>query len=1087
MRRAAASLALILAPMGGGAGLWAQAPEAPPAQPSSTLVAIRFEGGNGDDHLLALKAVGLKVGQAVGQRDLDLALEALRLTDRFKVVAGHFAPESGGVALVLRLEAWPLLTGWRFEGDAIPKFLRSNFLYELRKGIRPGDLRLEELRSRAETRIREGGYPSASVTVVREGDSKLVFTFKLGEPARVKSVVFSAGTGPYSRSRLLKAADIQEGKTLWTSSALREAQRGLRKRLLKDHRYEGTVDLAFDAGTGVVSIALAAGPVLRLKADGGHFYGALLGQKRLSDLLPFTHSERFTPDQLDEGDRSLQRYFSAKGYLAVVCDHTIRVLQGTNEIPEVIEVTYHIQKGLRFKADSVRIEGNSQVSTKELTPLADLPNRWLVLAPRVTPELVKLLEGRFMAFYAQHGFPLASVRVRVVDHPENAGAKDLVVQIHEGLRSFLSAVELRAPLQPGLDPESLGLSLAYTLADRPPLKTPLKTSGPTLLVTGDRRGTMGFKGSITRLPDEQGMAVFRLLVDKPLPQVNPDLAQVVSDLRTRLAAAGSALPRVSLAFQGPGDLPRVAVFTIPPQSLDTLKRVVVRGADATRPEAIFRDLPMEPGDPLDPSKLTEAQSGLGDLAAFRRADFKSLDEGEDGSVDPASPFTRGDLGLDLEERRPWVFTEGFGYDKSQGYHFLLGAQRLNVGGMGRTLDFGIRAGDNTLKNPTLRKWFPTGDINRSLDDYSIAYTDPWPGFLQNWFKARIQWRTAADYIEEATATYFARRRRLTSALSWKVGDFESLEAGFRFERTDFGPNRIGISDVDLQEIARTNKLRAVISAPYVQFIRDARDRPYDPTTGNYFSARVDFANQLFGTTPDSSFVKLDLRQQWNWSFGYRGERGVLAASVHLGVARPTATTAEDLPLSERFYAGGPFSVRGVEPDFLGPVQIVPLRDAAGNILYNDPPANTSVQTTLIPLGGQALATLSLEYRFPLIGDTVWGEIFVDAGQVYSRLSAGSRFVLAPVNPSAPPSGYDPSNPPSWDPAVPPPSGYSVLDQGAPFPPFRVTPGIGLIFKLGFPIKLEYATDWKRILGRPRTELERDTQLRSLLISAGFQF
>lgn len=71
--------------------------------------------------------------------------------------------------------------------------------------------------------------------------------------------------------------------------------------------------------------------------------------------------------------------------------------------------------------------------------------------------------------------------------------------------------------------------------------------------------------------------------------------------------------------------------------------------------------------------------------------------------------------------------------------------------------------------------------------------------------------------------------------------------------------------------------------------------------------------------------------------------------------------------------------------------------------------------------------------------------------------------------------------------MPPPAGYSVLDNGAPFPPFRTTPGIGLIFKLGFPIKIEYATDWKRILGRPRTAIERDTQLKSLLISAGFQF
>ena len=57
----------------------------------------------------------------------------------------------------------------------------------------------------------------------------------------------------------------------------------------------------------------------------------------------------------------------------------------------------------------------------------------------------------------------------------------------------------------------------------------------------------------------------------------------------------------------------------------------------------------------------------------------------------------------------------------------------------------------------------------------------------------------------------------------------------------------------------------------------------------------------------------------------------------------------------------------------------------------------------------------------------------------------------------------------------------------PFPALRTTPGFGLILKLGFPLKLEYATDLRRILGRPRSQEEQDTQLRGLLISAGFQF
>ena len=52
---------------------------------------------------------------------------------------------------------------------------------------------------------------------------------------------------------------------------------------------------------------------------------------------------------------------------------------------------------------------------------------------------------------------------------------------------------------------------------------------------------------------------------------------------------------------------------------------------------------------------------------------------------------------------------------------------------------------------------------------------------------------------------------------------------------------------------------------------------------------------------------------------------------------------------------------------------------------------------------------------------------------------------------------------------------------------RTALGAGLIFKIGVPLKVEYAADLNRIRGRQRSQSDRDTQLKSLLISAGFQF
>ncbi|MDP2875635.1 MAG: BamA/TamA family outer membrane protein, partial [Holophaga sp.] len=442
------------------------------------------------------------------------------------------------------------------------------------------------------------------------------------------------------------------------------------------------------------------------------------------------------------------------------------------------------------------------------------------------------------------------------------------------------------------------------------------------------------------------------------------------------------------------------------------------------------------------------QAQVGNMGVMEQVDLLALTEVGD---EVPSPWKDGDLLLKVTERSPWIFSSGFGYDKSQGYHLDLGVQRLNVGGMGRTLDFGIRAGDATIQNPTLRKWFPTGEFTRSVDMYRLGYMDPRlaPAILDAWLPDRTQFDAEAAYIDEQRSVYMLRRRRASFGLEWNLGLESVVQAGYRFERTEVRPlSSSGISDQELANVAGFPAGGVIISAPYFQVVRDRRDNRLDPTSGTFTAARFEFANQLFGTSSNSSFVKLDLRHQWNWALGYRASAGVISLGLRVGLARPTASSAEDLPLAERFFAGGPGTHRGVEPDSLGAIGEVELTGPAPAFtpLLD---ANGNQRTLSIPLGGQGLALLNLEYRFPLWAPVFWGEVFVDSGQIYQ----------------------------------------SLRDRGLSprFPPLRTAVGAGLILKIGLPIKLEYAVDIKRILGRPRTNLERDTQLKSLLVSAGFQF
>jgi outer membrane protein assembly factor BamA len=357
-----------------------------------------------------------------------------------------------------------------------------------------------------------------------------------------------------------------------------------------------------------------------------------------------------------------------------------------------------------------------------------------------------------------------------------------------------------------------------------------------------------------------------------------------------------------------------------------------------------------------------------------------------------------------------------------------------------------------------------------VDSYSIAYTDPWfdPDFLSSLLHDRTQYQSQAAYIEENQGLYQLHRRRVQNSLQWNVSPQVSILLGHRWERVDVAAAKgYNVDSGQLALLARYPAY-ALISAPFIQVARDTRDNSFDPTTGSYSAARLDFANQFFFTSPNASFVKVDLRHQWTWPVGYKARAGVLAFGVHLGAAKPTASTANDLPLSERFFAGGPFSFRGVEPDALGHQIYIPQRDQFGNVI-TDSNGNPLYYAT--PTGGQGLVLLSLEYRFPFIGQSVWGELFVDSGQVYENLS---RSVAPPPATTTGGSGST--------------SAVNVpTDTASPYPPLRTAPGLGLIFKIGIPLKVEYAADIRRILGQPRSQADRDTQLHSLLISAGFTF
>jgi len=1037
----------------------------PTPQPAGQEPAMRafqgflWEGGTADDRGFAEMASGLVKGKPYPDLHFDSVLEAIRATDRFKSVDGTLGAD--GIARV-RLQPWAPLQSWVWHGDTLPGKNKIPLLPDLKKGMRLGNLRLEEWRRISEARLRDEGYPQARLVAERDASgARLNLKMELSAASLVRGVVVKGDMGPYRLETLLGVADIQVGRTLWTQDLRRQAARKIRRRFVKDRRLEGQAEFAFSSG-GTLIFSVDPGPVVRVSTT-----GKWLSQRALKELLPLARTDRYGPELLDEGDRRITRHYRDKGFLDIECTHVREVVSGSAEHPSAVRITYRIQTGERRHIKRILFEGNQELNDRDLRKAAKLPLGLLWFnAPRATPDLLSEVETRITNRYLLMGYSDVKLRRRI---ETRNGEQDLILTIREGPKRTVRAIILELPEGPAWDPWKFGESLLRAVADKPALLPPVFSQRRRY--RSDRRDLDGLIAVLEILPSELGKPrkAIRLLTERPVPYVRADLAAVLGEINQGVAALGS--PKPIVRFHSDEDDAGATVYIeIPTQPLTFVRRRVVQGSLETQPRAVARETQdLEPGDPLNLDRVGRAQANLGNLGAFKRVDVVSMKEVADASAvtESKNPWRESDLVLRLEERSHWVFSESFGYDKSTGYNFGYGVQRLNFQGMGRTLDFGLRAGDGTINNSTLRRWFPTGDFSRSVDSYTIGYTDPWfsPGILANILPERVQYRLEASYIQEQQTAYLIRRRRVLNGLEWRLDSTRLLRVGHRFERSDVRlvdlvdlntPQYASIKhifdDPTLLNTATRSPARSFVSALYAQWIRDTRDSPYDPTSGGSTSLRFELATQLFGTSSNSSFVKLDARQQWTWPVGYRASAGVVSLGLRLGAARPTASTSQELPLAERFFAGGPGTFRGSEPDRLGPVGGIPyLRQTSdgkyapqltreGNVLYQ-----------LIPIGGQGLALLNLEYRFPLIGNTIWGEVFMDAGQVYQSL----RHDPDSVNPS--------------------------------FPPLRVAFGLGLIIKLGLPIKIEYGSDVKRILGRPRSRLDKDSQLRSLLISAGYQF
>ena len=422
------------------------------------------------------------------------------------------------------------------------------------------------------------------------------------------------------------------------------------------------------------------------------------------------------------------------------------------------------------------------------------------------------------------------------------------------------------------------------------------------------------------LPAEESHAALRTRSGQPYR-----LRELAADRNTLLAAyrdAGylDAAVTPDVAFSDDRSLARVTL-RVEPGPRTELGTVVVSGLGRTREEVVRRELRLEEGQALGLGRLLESQKRLGALGIFDRVSIAELGSERSG---PRSVVVIAD------EAPRTTFSYGVGYSEREYLRGSLEATWRNLGGLDRTVTAYAR-----------------GSFRGSR--FLLGYREPYL-----FGKKRDLY--LAGFREEEDRTGFAfKRTGVLGQTVTRLGGHTSLSFRYTYQATRVFSLEIPLDEVDRQFRTYT------LSGPSLSVVNDQRDDALDPRQGLFVGADVQSSFRFLG---GARFVKGFLQ-----AATYRRLRAglTLALSGRLGLARAFGQGEPvQLPLPERFFAGGDYGPRGFKTDFAGPVE-----EGSGG--------------ELVPTGGNALLFGGLELRYDL-RRALSLAAFTDAGSVYPRVS-----------------------------------------------------------------------------------------------------
>ena len=567
-----------------------------------------------------------------------------------------------------------------------------------------------------------------------------------------------------------------------------------------------------------------------------------------------------------------------KGFQFANVTHEIKEIDGG---PKLVHITFNMDEGPKVKIRKLEFVGNHAIGdgalkrqlkeNKERGAFQDFIHfpMWFLslIGDKGTYQETKFDEDaeKVVAYYRDHGYLRANVGVPELN----------VLQDSEDKKTRW--VELRIPVTEGPRYKVGSFDVAGNTVVKTDYLKPLFK-----MVPGEYYGEKRIRKGLEKAREVYGTGGYFEFTGFPdykfHDDPNPNEPEAPEALKAPDPKPTNGAPIVDVTMR----MQEGAQFFV--------NRVTFVGNTTTRDNVIRREMRLVEGGVFNTEALKYSVKRLNQLGYF-----KALEGGKDVDVQKTPNETnKVDVKLKLEEQNRNQLTFGAGVSEFEGFFGQLSFQTANFMGRGESLTLSMSAGSRA-------------------QNYSLAFSEP---FL---FDRNI---TGGFNLFKADVRYIGQ---FTQKSSGAVATMGFPMSGFSRMFTNYSYERVRVTEInelyqDPQLLARNPFLsdslligqggERIISKVVPSYVYNTVDQPIFPTSGKRFTTSIDLA----GLGGNTNFYKPMVEGVWYLKHGSRLTLGMRSQLEYIH----TFSGSKELPIFEKLFLGGEYSIRGFDIRTVGP-------------------------------------------------------------------------------------------------------------------------------------------------------------------------